>query len=123
MFLLQAILMNIFPFYRVDFPINLLPKNFVYIEYSKISNSKELIIKEGDTTYTLLRDFIFKEKEGWSYDLTTYAPNKTFNSSKMKINYTNNFLIVNYENKNNEWTQISKKCIENCTFFFKKGSL
>ncbi|MES2259658.1 MAG: hypothetical protein V4724_14135 [Pseudomonadota bacterium] len=111
--IIKIFLMNIFPFYRVEFPMNLFPKDFTY---AKFDHGKELgkkIINENDETYIALKKLISIEKKGWNYDLTTYAPKNTFNSKKIKINCIDKTIVVNYINSNNDSVQISKKLISN----------
>lgn len=108
MFFIKAILMSALPFYRVDFPIDPFPIDFIYVEYSHGKELGRQAIKEKGDAYTALRKLILNEKEGWRYDLTTYAPDHTFVSPKMKINCLGNVLVINYEDANNGWIQISK---------------
>jgi len=111
-FFVKAVLMGVIPFYRVEFPVDVLPKEFIYIEYDHGRELGKRAIKEDDEVYTKLKTLIVQEKEGWRYDLTTYAPNHTFNSAKMKINCIDNALVVNYEDGDSDWVQISKKGVK-----------
>ncbi len=111
MFLFKAILMSLLPFYLADFPLESWPKDFLYIEYNHGRELRKQPITEGDTSYVELKKMLSKESQGWRYDLTSYVPSHTFNSPKMRINCTDNSLIVNYESGDNTWIQISKKGI------------
>jgi hypothetical protein len=106
-FAIKATLMSILPFYQVDFPVDLFPKELNYLEYKLGTEtaSKTLTEKETET----LKEFIFKNKDGWRYDLTTYAPARYFRSPSMTINCSGAGLVVNYADKDNNWVQISKK--------------
>jgi hypothetical protein len=64
-----------------------------------------------DETYSALQKVVSVERQGWRYDLVTYAPNRMFNSPKMKINCLDNAFVVNYEG-NDGWIQISKKGVQ-----------
>jgi hypothetical protein len=103
------LLMWMLPFYRVEFPVDLMPNDFTYIEYEHGRVVGKQAIKNNDETYIALKKLIVEEKKDWEYDLTTYAPNRLFNSPKMKVNCLNNALVVNYEDRDKEWVQISKK--------------
>ena len=104
--------MSVLPFYRVEFPVAVMPKEFIYVEYNRGRELGKRTIKENDEAYTVLKKLIVEERQGWRYDLTTYAPNYTFNSLKMKINCLDNALVVNYEDDDNDWIQISKKGVK-----------
>jgi hypothetical protein len=111
MFFIKAILMSILSFYRVDFPVNVLPKEFTYIEYKQGRELARLTINENEAAYIALKKLIFEEKQGWRYDLATYVPKHMFNSPKMKINCLDKTLVVNYED-DGDWIQISKKDVK-----------
>src|ERR1700730_4419824 len=100
--------MIILPFYRVNFPIDQFPKEFIYVKYEDGQKTKETMIKEGDESYILLKNFLIGEKAGWRYDLNTYAPGYVFSSPTMRINCLKNALIVNYQENKNSWVQMSK---------------
>jgi hypothetical protein len=107
MFALKAILMLIFPFYRVNVPINIYPENLMYVEYSHGVVVGEMDIAYGDELYVALRDQLKKESGGWRYDMTTYAPQRLFSSEKLKINCIGKVVVINYE-QDGGWVQISK---------------
>lgn len=110
-FFIKAALMSLLPFYRVDFPMDAFSKYFIYVEYDHGHELGRHAIKENDTAYAALKKLLSDEKQGWRYDLTTYAPNHTFSSPKLKINCLDNILVVNYQDAHNNWAQISKKNI------------
>lgn len=112
MFFIKAVLMSLLPFYRVEFPAEEFPKDFAYIEYSHGQELGKRTVNENDSTYTALKKLISDEKQGWRYDLTTYAPNHIFNSPKLKINCFGKTIVVNYEKAHNGWVQISKNDIK-----------
>ena len=111
MFFIKAILMSILSFYRVDFPVNALPKEFTYIEYKKGRELGKQTIKENEAAYIALKKLMSEERQGWRYDSATYVPNHMFNSLKMKINCLDKTLVVNYED-DGDWIQISKKDVK-----------
>lgn len=108
-FFLQALLMSILPFYRVDFPVDRFPKEFEYVEYDNGHEIDKTVVKEGDQTYAALKTFIFEEKAGWRYDLNTYANVRVFSAKDVKINCLKDAVVINYEKeKPDKWVQISK---------------
>lgn len=110
-FFIKSILMSILPFYRVNFPVEIFPKNFIYIEYSHGKEVAKTEININDESYINLKELVTKQTKDWRYDLTTYAPNHTFNSKGIKINCLNTTLVVNYEYSNGNWIQISKQIL------------
>lgn len=109
LFWFKAVLMSILPFYRVDFPIEVFPKELTYIEYSHGREIGKKILREEEMSYIALKELFAKNRSGWRYDLNTYSPGRLFNSTKMKINCLDGALVVNYENRASDWVQISKK--------------
>lgn len=103
-FVIKAFLMGILPFYRIDFPVELLPTKMDYAEYRQGHLFKKA---EVDTLY--LKNLMKTEKNGWRYDFTTYAPGRLFSAPKFRVNCLSDFMIVNYEVDDKNWVQISKK--------------
>ena len=107
MFTLKAILMLVFPFYRVMFLPHAYPPDILYSKYQNGTVAHQKLLAYNDQTYVKLRALLTKEKNGWRYDLVTYAPVNLFSSSILKVNCLNKRIVVNYE-RNHAWTQISK---------------
>ena len=106
--LLKAILMCFLPFYRVDFPINAVPDQFTFTEHARgLEISRRQILKK-DREYSELLALLAAERAGWKYDLSAYAPQRMFKSSGININCVGTRLVVNYEDRNHEWIQLSK---------------
>lgn len=106
-FVFKATLMSLLPFYHVNFPVDLFPKELAYVEFSqgRELGKKTLTEKERGA----LEEMLVKNKDEWRYDVKTYAPGPTYTSSTMKINCEGRALVVNYPDKDNGWIQISKK--------------
>lgn len=115
MFLIKALLMSIFPFYRIDFPVNLIPTSIAYIEYNKGQEIKNTNLNTKEIAS--IKDFFSKNMNGWRYDLTTYAPRHLLTSPNIKINCLDEGTIVaNFRENGDDWIQISKKtAIGSCT--------
>jgi len=113
MFMLKAILMMIFPFYRINLPPNIYPQSFTYSEYDHGVVVNKKIVAHGDVLYVALRDQLKKESSGWKYDITTYAPQYLFSSDLVKINCTGKMVVINYE-QDGSWLQISKEARKPC---------
>jgi hypothetical protein len=124
LFMIKAILMSFLPFYRVDFPVELFPKEITYVEYDHGREVGRITLNEKEGSYIVLKELFIKNRNGWRYDLTTYAPGHLFISSKMKINCLNDgALVVNYEDKSSDWIQISKKDgVDSCPTVALNGS-
>lgn len=109
-FIIKAVLMSIFPFYRLDFPLEHFPKNFVYTEYQLGGASGSRRLDENEKA-ALKRAFI-ENKQGWRYDVVTYVPARMFRSSEMEINCLDDgYVIVSFKENDTDtgWTQISRK--------------
>lgn len=109
MFLVKAFLMGVLPFYRVSFPLDLIPNKMEYIEYKQGHELGKAFVQKGQNAYTQLYALLKKEKQDWRYDMTTYAPEYLYSSPKFRINCFDGALIVNYQDEKNDWVQISKK--------------
>jgi hypothetical protein len=122
-FFLKAVLMSFLPFYRVDFPVEPFPKELTYIEYDQGREVGKRILSEKETSYIALKELFTNNEHGWRYDLNTYSPGRLFISSKMKINCIDGALVVNYESKESDWVQISKKDVTgSCPVVFLDGT-
>src|SRR6476469_3803940 len=99
--------LSFLPFYRVDFPVDLVPKALTYVEHDK---GREVSRRSlSDKEVHALKEFFIKNKSGWRGEPNTYAPNHEFTSATMKINcFDGGGVVVNYAEKN-AWTQISIK--------------
>ncbi|WP_138110453.1 hypothetical protein [Burkholderia humptydooensis] len=84
-----------------------------YTEYKYGVATSSIHLKFEDTTYVKLRSLLDKEKEGWKYDLVTYAPSHVYSSQYVRINCINKKIVVNYQ-KNGDWVQVSKEIVESC---------
>ncbi|MBB6243642.1 hypothetical protein [Rhodanobacter sp. MP1X3] len=113
MFFLKAILMLIFPFYRVNLPVFEYPSDLTYAEYNHGIATKNVSLSKSNQTYIDLRIFLDREKAGWKYDLTTYAPYHLFTSKIIKINCIDNKVVINFRN-DDVWVQISKQIHTPC---------
>ncbi|PZN84122.1 MAG: hypothetical protein DM484_03240 [Candidatus Methylumidiphilus alinenensis] len=107
-FLVKALLMSVLPFYRVEFPMELFPKQFNYSTYADGKPSKGQTVGVGDAMYETLKASLNQEKQGWRYDFTTYAPAHAFDSPSMKINCLDSVVVANYKDGSDGWVQISK---------------
>jgi len=109
LFLIKYILMCILPFYRVDFSLEVYPKEFTYVEYRNGSEYTKSVIKDDSAVYVSLLKLLQDEKTGWRYDLITYVPNRVFSSEKIRINcLPYNKIVINFDQGGNDWVQISK---------------
>ena len=57
--------------------------------------------------------FFNREKNGWKYDFSDYAPHLILISDNMKINCDASGVVVNYKSEHG-WVQISKLTNESC---------
>lgn len=111
---IKAIFYTILPFYRVDFPVSALPNQFTFIEYTHgMETSKKQLLK-GDREFSELVAMFNDERPGWKYDLSTYAPQRIFKSTGMTINCLGTTVVVNYEDKDLGWVQLSKVLKREC---------
>jgi len=114
-FILEAILMAIVPFYRVDFPTSCLPDSFEYADYRNgLRLETHVINRDVGPEYVALKSLVFKERRGWRYDLRDYANSKVFSSSKMIINCMRSGIVARYQDSYGVWRQISKSVKEVC---------
>ncbi len=93
---------------QVEFPFDSLPQQFVSSTYIQGKVSQENSIKEGDAEYDTLKKALSQETQGWQYDVNTYAPKQKYSSATMSINCLDSLVVVNYENRDAHWVQISK---------------
>lgn len=121
--LLNILLMKILPWYRVSLNIDNIPKTFDFYDYysdgkltGSVSTTKRIIIVEK--TYIDLVKFLNANKDGWVYDLNSYAPGKLFindsnPSTYLSVNCLDKFVVVNIKlGQRNQ--QLSKDLNENC---------
>lgn len=114
LFFVNALLMIIFPFYRTEFPIDDLPKEFSVTVYENGAITRNTSVNLTSPTYSGLKDFLEKEKSGWRYDMKTYAPRYQFDSPSLKINCLDSFVVVNFLKAKDVWVQISKTTSSSC---------
>jgi len=108
-FILKAVVMLAIPWYRTDLNLWSLPKSFEYVEFSQGKEMSRRPVSVGDVDYSTLKNFLLSEREGWRYDLSSYAPNRIFKSVDLSVNFlVNNWIVVNYKNAEGEWLQLSK---------------
>lgn len=112
LFLVKVFLMQLLPFYRVEFPVAAFPQEFTYTEYKNGNQAGSLTLDEKDAAYASLRKMIWYERQGWRYDSVSYVPTQIFASPKLNINCLGNKLVVNFEDGDGRWTQISKQDIK-----------
>jgi hypothetical protein len=100
--------LSLLPFYRVDFPVDLVPGEMIYVEFNKGHEVRRKNLSEKEIH--ALKEFFTKNKKGWRGDAVTYAPNHVFTSANMKINcFKGGDVVVNYADKDLEWKQIAIK--------------
>lgn len=123
MFFIKAILMMLFPFYRIELPVASLPNEFQYQTYERGAITYTKVIKKDDPHYQQLKKIIIENKNGWKYDFVTYAPTHIFKSDALNINCIGKLIIINFKsNSNDGWEQISKETNEDsCTNIIKKA--
>lgn len=112
--LIKAVLMAALPGYRVDIPITEIPREFSYSEHQAGREVARGKIFEKDRVHVELTELITRERHGWRYDLTTYAPRRIFKAPNMNINCTGTKVVVNYDDPSRGWVQISKEVKEPC---------
>ncbi len=112
MFLLNALLMNLLPSWRVDFPVQNLPDSFTYTTYDRSQPTVSKMIGANDADYLKLKTYLLHERHGWRYDVVSYVPHKLFSSPSMTINCMGRSMVVNYEVKPGTWTQMSKAALQ-----------
>lgn len=91
------------------FPLESIPDALIYLEYDKGSVTKQITVQRGNPTYDALYSFLRDNQAGWSSDINSYVPSSYFRSELITINCGDDFVVINYKQRNmNQWKQISK---------------
>jgi hypothetical protein len=103
----KALLMQFFWFYRIDFPMELFPKDLTYTRFKQgtVIGKRHLDPHE----YERIKGLFSKNKNGWRYDMVSYAPDHLYTSPEMNINCGGTRLVVNYPQADKRWIQVSKE--------------
>jgi hypothetical protein len=121
--LLNILLMKMIPWYRVSLDIKTFPTTLDFYDYysdgkltGSVSNTKKIIIVEK--SYIDLVTFLNDGREGWVYDLNSYAPGKLFindthPSAYMSVNCLDGIVVVNIKT-GQKHRQFSKELTKNC---------
>ncbi|MES2324759.1 MAG: hypothetical protein V4633_21070 [Pseudomonadota bacterium] len=103
--------MSILPFYRIDLPIESLPETLLHIEYFQGKETHRYGISKSSDEYIALTSLLAAEKNGWRYDLNTYAPKIIFSGNGITINCSGSRIVINYVDKRGVPVQVSKSDI------------
>lgn len=107
MIAIKALLMQFLWFYRIDFPMELFPKE---LTYKKIEQGAEVGKRHlNQQEYESVKGLFYKYKNGWRYDMVSYAPSHIYTSPEMNINCGGNRLVVNFAQADKRWVQVSKE--------------
>ncbi len=87
-----------------------IPDKLIFIKYNNgaISLNKEIAI--GTHSYDAINHILKNNNSGWKKSYDTYAPYMYFKSDNITINFQNDLVIVNYQEKSSKkWLQIAKE--------------
>ncbi len=98
--------MLIFPFYKTSLFPPSINGNIIYEVYSKgsVIHTEKLNLKHNIE----VEKWMQKERQGWKYDLNSYAYSRVLRNDNININCSGKLVIINYDT-GKDWIQIAKK--------------
>ena len=83
----------------IDFSVQLPPE----LEYC------ETVIESNSLEYLRLKNWLESNQDGWKNTIATYVPVNTVRAPTISINILQNFVVINYQDKNKKWSQVVKQ--------------
>ncbi len=108
LFLFQAGLMAVLPFYRTVLPNFSWPPAIEYSHFEQGSRTSGSQIENKNPRYLRIKHILSDGKRDWKYDINTYVPVNYYRVGEVSINCSPAFIVVSIPYDNEWYMQFSR---------------